>query len=150
MQNVNDDKLAGRPTREELKRIRNTVASIADRNGGPAPHGALLELAGAAGSAGLVTVDLQARETLGAPVVIVQVAREPQSDPHLSALSPRERTVVTLIARGLANKQIAAKMGITVLTVKDHVHRILTKTGLPNRAAIAAACRGSGGEQPAE
>jgi len=44
-----------------------------------------------------------------------------------------------LVAAGLANKQIALRLGITTATVKDHVHRILEKTELPSRTALAAA-----------
>jgi DNA-binding NarL/FixJ family response regulator len=43
------------------------------------------------------------------------------------------------VAAGLSNKKIAGKLFISLATVKDHVHRILAKTSLPNRAAIAAA-----------
>jgi DNA-binding NarL/FixJ family response regulator len=65
--------------------------------------------------------------------------------PHPQQRSPpsREREVAALVAEGLSNKQIAARLFISLATVKDHVHRILKKTGLPNRAAVAAACVGA-------
>jgi DNA-binding NarL/FixJ family response regulator len=87
-----------------------------------------------------VTIDLQASEELGVPLVIVRV---PEARPvaTLDGVSPREAEVCSLIAEGRSNKQIAVRLLITLATVKDHVHKILRKTGLPNRAAIAVAYR---------
>jgi DNA-binding NarL/FixJ family response regulator len=51
--------------------------------------------------------------------------------------------ICALVTEGLSNKQIAARLHIALATVKDHMHRILAKTGLPNRAAVASAWRGS-------
>src|SRR5919197_186729 len=51
---------------------------------------------------------------------------------------PREREVASLIADGRSNKEIAAELVITVATVKDHVHRVLRKSGLRTRAAVAS------------
>jgi len=56
-------------------------------------------------------------------------------------LTPREREVAACVARGLPNREIAARLWLTTSMLKDHVHRILAKTGLPNRAALAAAWR---------
>jgi DNA-binding NarL/FixJ family response regulator len=55
-----------------------------------------------------------------------------------SRLSGREREVLRLVANGLANKQIAASLGITERTVKFHVTSILNKLGADNRAQAAA------------
>lgn len=59
----------------------------------------------------------------------------------LDGLSPRESQVCALIAEGRANKEVASRLSITLATVKDHVHKVLRKTGLPNRAALAVAYR---------
>lgn len=49
---------------------------------------------------------------------------------HASArLSPREREIVRLLARGRANKEIAAELGITLRTVETHRRRIMMKMG---------------------
>jgi two-component system nitrate/nitrite response regulator NarL len=40
-------------------------------------------------------------------------------------LTPRERSIVTLIDEGLSNKEIAARLGIELGTVKNHIHHIL-------------------------
>jgi DNA-binding NarL/FixJ family response regulator len=52
-------------------------------------------------------------------------------------LSNRETDVLHLVARGLANKQVARELGITESTVKTHVSGILSKLGLPSRTQLA-------------
>jgi NarL family two-component system response regulator LiaR len=52
-------------------------------------------------------------------------------------LSHRETEILCLVARGLANKQIARQLGITESTVKTHVSGILAKLGLPSRTQVA-------------
>jgi DNA-binding NarL/FixJ family response regulator len=48
-------------------------------------------------------------------------------------LSPREREVLDLMAQGLTNRQIAARLWISDPTVKTHVSHILAKLGQPDR-----------------
>jgi DNA-binding NarL/FixJ family response regulator len=52
-------------------------------------------------------------------------------------LTPRELEVLELLAQGLANKTIAARLGISDQTVKFHVGSICGKLGVPNRTAAA-------------
>ena len=54
----------------------------------------------------------------------------------LTALSPREREVAMLVARGLANKEIARELGLSLGTVKLHVHSIFLKLGTRSRAML--------------
>jgi non-specific serine/threonine protein kinase len=54
------------------------------------------------------------------------------------ALSRRERQVAELVARGLTNKQIAAKLVISHNTAQGHVEHILSKLGFTSRTQIAA------------
>jgi DNA-binding CsgD family transcriptional regulator len=54
------------------------------------------------------------------------------------ALSPREREVAELVARGLTNRQIAVELFVSPKTVESHMTRILAKAGVPSRAALAA------------
>jgi len=82
---------------------------------------------------------------------LTQALRRPPPPDPLRALSPREREVLQLIARGHSNRQIARELGIGEQTVKTHVHSILTKLGLQDRvqAAIFALRHQAGGyEQP--
>lgn len=53
-------------------------------------------------------------------------------------LTGREKQIVDLIAQGLSNKEIAARLHIATHTVKSHVHNILEKLALSSRLQIAA------------
>jgi two-component system NarL family response regulator len=53
-------------------------------------------------------------------------------------LTKREHEVVDLIARGMANKEIASELNIALHTVKSHVHNILEKLALHTRLELAS------------
>ena len=63
-------------------------------------------------------------------------AGPPPPTPALPALSPRERELVTLVAQGRTDAQIAAQLYITVRTVSSHLDRIRDKTGCRRRADL--------------
>ncbi len=52
-------------------------------------------------------------------------------------LTPREREVLRLMVEGLANKQIAQRLGIGEKTIKTHVSRVLAKLGVADRTQAA-------------
>ena len=56
---------------------------------------------------------------------------------NLGDLSPREQEVLTLVAEGCPNKQIAGRLFIANGTAKVHVSHILEKLGVPSRTAAA-------------
>jgi DNA-binding NarL/FixJ family response regulator len=59
------------------------------------------------------------------------------TDPELDSLTPRERDVLRLLARGYAYKEIAAELFISVKTVETHVSSVLRKTQLSNRYELS-------------
>jgi len=76
-----------------------------------------------------------------------QIARDAMSKGRPRALeavrmTPREREVISLIAEGLSNKEIARRLHIATHTVKSHVRNIMEKLMLHTRLQIAAYAHG--------
>ncbi|MGH3797602.1 MAG: response regulator [Pseudonocardiaceae bacterium] len=61
----------------------------------------------------------------------------PVGDPELDLLTPRERDVLRLLARGYAYKEIGAELFISIKTVETHVSSVLRKTQLSNRYELS-------------
>jgi DNA-binding CsgD family transcriptional regulator len=68
----------------------------------------------------------------------------PQSPPGLAQLSARERELVTLVAQGRTDAQIAAQLYISVSTVRSHLERIRDKSGSRRRADLTRLARQAG------
>ena len=73
--------------------------------------------------------------------VMARRGRGPRRRPAFGwpSLTPAERDVADLVAAGLTNPEIAARLGVSPGTVKDHVSSVLRKLGVRTRAELAAA-----------
>jgi DNA-binding NarL/FixJ family response regulator len=58
---------------------------------------------------------------------------------HGAELTPRQREIVGLIARGASDREIGGRLGITTSTTQKHVQGLLRRLDVPNRAAAVAA-----------
>jgi two-component system, NarL family, response regulator LiaR len=107
-----------------------------------------------AGAAGYLLKDVQPAELAGAirtvhageallaptvaTMLVEQLAAEDGDDAERGEhLTPREREVLALVARGRANKAIALDLGVSERTVKTHVSNILGKLNLTDRTQAA-------------
>jgi DNA-binding NarL/FixJ family response regulator len=135
--------------RDSLARLRTLARAIHEGDRGAVPLEHLLRLASEVRIDAGVTIDLEASRDLGQPLIVLRLPAEEPRDSCLATLTRREREVAGLLADGLSNKQVARRLAITIATVKDHVHRILRKSGLPNRTAIAIAWKRTLAADPA-
>jgi DNA-binding NarL/FixJ family response regulator len=96
---------------------------------------------------------IAAGEALLAPSVTRRLISEfalmrPKADAHsaavLAALTPRETQVLRLVAEGLSNQEISARLVVTEETVKTHVSRVLSKLGLRDRTQAVVTAYESG------
>jgi DNA-binding NarL/FixJ family response regulator len=67
---------------------------------------------------------------------------------EMAQLTRREREVLTLMARGLSNTDVAAELFIAEPTVKTHLHRVMMKLGVREKAQAVAAAYQTGLVQP--
>jgi DNA-binding NarL/FixJ family response regulator len=75
-------------------------------------------------------------------------ARDLPDLPPRLALTNREVEIVQLVDQGMSNKEIAARLGIEIATVKNHVHNVLEKLQVHRRAEAAARLRGRDPRRP--
>ena len=68
---------------------------------------------------------------------LVDALAQPAGAAATEPLTPREREVPALVARGFANKRIARELGIAEKTVKTHVGHVLAKLGVTDRTQAA-------------
>ncbi|MEU4096327.1 response regulator transcription factor [Streptomyces sp. NPDC026673] len=72
----------------------------------------------------------------------------PEPDPRLDVLTEREREVMRLVAAGLTNDEIAARLVLSPSTAKTHVSRIMTKLGARDRSQVVVLAYESGMVSP--
>ena len=104
-----------------------------------------------AGARGFLTKDAGAEEIERAITAVARgdAAIDPAVQHHLvdavasrpelpSGLTPREAEVLSLIAQGLSNTEIATRLVVSEATVKSHINHVFTKTGVRDRAQAVA------------
>ncbi|MCF2530352.1 response regulator [Yinghuangia soli] len=74
--------------------------------------------------------------------------KQPEPHPRLNALTEREREVMELVAGGLTNDEIAARLVLSPATAKTHVSRIMTKLGARDRSQVVVLAYESGMVSP--
>ena len=81
---------------------------------------------------------------------VASLSGAPGVSADVAGLTARERQIVEVIAEGLSNKEIAARLSIEVATVKNHVHNILEKLQVSRRSEVVTQLRlVEGGERSA-
>jgi FixJ family two-component response regulator len=97
-----------------------------------------------AGAVDFLSKPFRQQEMLDAVTVAIERDRKRRKDEKIvsnaqalfETLTPREREVLSLVAAGLMNKQIAAEIGIAEITVKIHRGHIMTKMGTRSLADL--------------
>jgi DNA-binding NarL/FixJ family response regulator len=120
----------------ETARSRARLASVLRAVGRPAEAGPLVEAA------------RRTAERLGAQPLLAELGRgggqRPRATPRDTALTTREHEVLSLVAQGRSNGEIARQLYISAKTVSVHVSNILAKLGASGRTEAAAIARRDG------
>jgi DNA-binding NarL/FixJ family response regulator len=79
--------------------------------------------------------------------VVAQQSRQapPAVKPkHLPGLTIRQQQLISLVAQGLTNKEIAFRLNLSEYTIKNHIHRIMKQVEAASRSEAVQAARASG------
>jgi DNA-binding NarL/FixJ family response regulator len=97
---------------------------------------------------GLTSIAVASGEVIFGPGVARQVltyfAVPRAEQPSFPELTPRERQVLDLVAAGLSNAVIAARLGLSAKTVGNHTSTIFTKLRVADRAEAIVRAREAG------
>jgi DNA-binding NarL/FixJ family response regulator len=85
-----------------------------------------------------------------APATRAAPGRPAESDRAILSLTSREREVVTLVAAGLSNDEIADRLVVSPLTAKTHVSRAMVKLGARDRAQLVVIAYTAGLADPGD
>jgi|GEM_PF-2077079 len=125
-----------------IEALSTVLKDLQDAPQAPIPPSVLKELVPLTGCGTRLKIDLDASRAIGAP--LVTVFAQPSDEQLLAPLTPRQRQVAQQIIAGKSNREIADAFGISLATVKDHVHAVLQRLKLPSRRAVMAAARKAG------
>lgn len=114
--------------------VQRGVKAVLHADAGPREVSAALE----AVAAGLAVFSPDALTALSDRTARTGVAMNATRQTAHTPLSPREREILSLVAEGLGNKIVAARLGISEHTVKTHVTSIFEKLGAESRAEAVA------------
>ncbi|XXF77675.1 LuxR C-terminal-related transcriptional regulator [Myxococcaceae bacterium GXIMD 01537] len=101
-----------------------------------------LQAEGQAGPAGELIVGGRRYHLVPAPAEDAPTPTTPAMRPASSVLTARELQIVSLVAAGHVNKEIASELSISAWTVSAHLRRIYSKLGVDTRAAMVSRCFG--------
>jgi DNA-binding NarL/FixJ family response regulator len=137
--------IPGSPDQLEMRRkaMRNLVRAVSEslsRGTTSVAKAVVEDLTASFPMPVIVEIDWDGSRTDGHPMIRIRTSSTSRNG-LLERLSPRQQTVAGLLEEGLTNAEIATRLGISVATVKDHVHGVLSQTGFKRRAALVAAMR---------
>ena len=123
--------------------VLDTVIAAAGRGSGPAPGWASGAGPGSGSGSGSGAGSRDASAAPVGPTPAETAARQ-----RLAVLTEREAEVVTGVARGLSNGQIAAELFVSLATVKTHLGHAYDKLGVGGRVQLALLAREAGDGVP--